>query len=1051
MITNTGEIIDNTNLSSLIESFGIEMKRKGKISVGLCPFHDEKTPSFNIFNGRDGERYKCHGCGVSGNAVSFLMEHEGLDYIEAIEHLASFSNIIIQREGNPEVQKAIKLKKQESKAYYSVWNEAIKFYEWDYAFTNDDKVILQGHRDYKVSTLRKFGVGVAPDGGFLTMQIKNNKDLLKEFIKIGLIKQSGNSYRDFFSDRLLFQIKDHRGNLIALSGRIWEDKKQGYPKYINSPDSPIFQKSNILYGFDVNRSEIRKQDFAYIVEGFTDVLSLYDFGVKNAVASMGTAIGIEHLNLLKKVTTNITLVLDGDTAGFKAAQKAAELAISEGFVVHIMPLPHKEDPDSFIRKNKLRGFDFYAENKQDAIIAILDNIIGDSKDPHLNSIAKEKFIKLLYGVQDKYYKGSIIEIVYKKLKYLKTDIKRDLKDYANKLPEKAPNHIHKQLNEEQQEDIRFYGFYEEDCGAGKRYVFTDGTGHGVSKSNFIIKALFLIIDKKRIVEIQNIFGKKVLRELTMDDLISLNRFKKVVEGPGNFLFEGTETDLNKIKKKIFDKETQCEEAYELGLDKETEQWIFANGMSDGQFKIIDEFGVVKNGENSKFLPYYSKLYLKDKKMYNYERKIVHKNNDVTIKKWAKQFHKVYGKNGMVGISFLFGTIYRDLYFHRWNSFPLLYCFGEKGSGKSTMAQSMQWVFCGGGERMNELSFGTGSTVKGIAGTFAKVNNGLVFIDEYKNTSHPDKINFAKDLWNGIGYTIKAYTGDNQTIYIPVNSTAVLAGQDLPTVEEALMDRCFIIKFKKRKHNEKAFNKLRDMENAGLTNIINELMMLRESVKENLYNEYDELYDIHSHLTSNVGITARRLRNTLQLLAIIKVLEKRIDLPFTYEEFEAYMLERVDDMAIENGSSIEVQKFWEILAANVKNFTVKEDNEIVLTKRESKTILALRMVPIIQEYLVTHRRIYNQVGLEKSTLKNYLVNDPAFIEFKKSFRFNGMVTSAMIFDYKELQNNTGVNIQLSNENEHALADDNEDKDEIIKKLREQIDMMSQQKINFKKEE
>ncbi len=334
----------------------VDLKRAGKNFVGLCPFHDEKTPSFTVFPDRN--IFKCFGCGIAGDIYSFLTEYHGISFPEAMEILGRRLGIDVPKSGKTDKSRE---KAGKRDAAIKVLEKASGFYS-QMLETKEGKVAREffQNRGFTKDTIEKFALGYAPDSWDATNKFLQKKGFTEEAMEdAGLIvkKESGGFY-DRFRGRPVFTIRDSLGHVVGFGARaIREDDKLG--KYINSPQSVIFDKSKLLYGYFEGKNEIRNSRTALMVEGYADVISLHQHGFENAVASSGTSLTKEQLGLLKNICRKLYFVYDSDEAGVKAAERGLEMALEEGYEVFVVRLPKGEDPDSFVRDHGKNMFDVY--------------------------------------------------------------------------------------------------------------------------------------------------------------------------------------------------------------------------------------------------------------------------------------------------------------------------------------------------------------------------------------------------------------------------------------------------------------------------------------------------------------------------------------------------------------------------------------------------------------------------------------------------------------------------------------------------------------------
>jgi DNA primase len=370
------QIVSRIDILEIIGGF-VRLKRRGANYLGLCPFHNEKTPSFTVSPSK--EIYKCFGCGKSGNTISFLMEHEKLSYVEALRWLANKYNLEIEEtEASPEQ----KIQQQTSESLFIINQFAQQFYSKILFETEAGQNIGLSYlkeRGFTEETIKKFGLGYAPDSKntFTTQAIAEqyNPELLQ---KAGLVVSRNDQLGDNYRDRIIFPVHNNSGKVIGFGARLIKSNDRA-PKYINTPENELYVKSKILYGTYFARHAIDKANECLLVEGYTDVISLHQAGIENVVASGGTSLTQEQLRLIKKYTKNLTIIYDGDAAGVKAALRGLDMALEESLNVKLVLIPNKEDPDSYVQKVGVNQFrNFILHNKKDFILFQLDVSLKDA-------------------------------------------------------------------------------------------------------------------------------------------------------------------------------------------------------------------------------------------------------------------------------------------------------------------------------------------------------------------------------------------------------------------------------------------------------------------------------------------------------------------------------------------------------------------------------------------------------------------------------------------------------------------------------------------------
>lgn len=356
--TTVDQIIDSARIEEVIEDF-VNLKRRGVNMIGLCPFHDEKTPSFTVSPAKN--IYKCFGCGKGGFPVNFIMDHENMGYVEALKYLANKYNITIEEE---EVREEDIQARHLADSLYII-NEFTKNYFTDQLLNTDEgKSVGLGYfkeRGYGESTIKKFDLGYAnsiPDDLISLAKSKNYN--IDHFGTLGLATKNN---IDFFRSRVMFAIHNLSGKVIAFAGRTLSSDKK-VPKYMNSPESEIYNKSKSLYGLYFAKTAIRKANACIMVEGYTDVITLHQYGIENVVASSGTSLTSGQIHLVKRYTNTMKIIYDGDPAGIKAALRGVDLVLEQGMDVKIIMLPEGEDPDSFMKLKGTSGFTQYMNDEE---------------------------------------------------------------------------------------------------------------------------------------------------------------------------------------------------------------------------------------------------------------------------------------------------------------------------------------------------------------------------------------------------------------------------------------------------------------------------------------------------------------------------------------------------------------------------------------------------------------------------------------------------------------------------------------------------------------
>lgn len=393
------KIKDTMRVEEVVGEF-VNLKKRGVNMVGLCPFHNEKTPSFTVSPSKG--IFKCFGCGESGSGIDFLMKHEHFTYPQALKYIADKYSIEVEdQEYTPEQEKADK----ERDALYSLTGFAQKHFSNNLKNTQEGKSVgltYLNERGISDNSIEKFQLGWALDKWDDLLNNAGENGHKEEYLeKSGLIIKRDEKKYDRFRSRLMFPIQSVTGRILGFGGRTLSSDKK-IPKYVNSPESPIYNKSNVLYGIFQSKNAIIKKDNCFLVEGYTDVISLFQSGIENVVASSGTSLTEGQIKLIKRYTPNISILYDGDAAGIKASFRGIDMIVEAGMNVKILLFPEGQDPDSFAQKHRSSEIENYIEkNLKDFIRFKADFLSKDAgDDPVKRSEMAKNIIKTISLVPD---------------------------------------------------------------------------------------------------------------------------------------------------------------------------------------------------------------------------------------------------------------------------------------------------------------------------------------------------------------------------------------------------------------------------------------------------------------------------------------------------------------------------------------------------------------------------------------------------------------------------------------------------------------------------
>ncbi|MCF8219777.1 MAG: DNA primase [Bacteroidales bacterium] len=992
--------IHDLNIVDVINAYSSQqLQKKGATWKGLCPFHDEKTPSFTAIPSRG--IFKCFGCEKGGDGISFVMDHEGMSFMEAITDIADRFKLSPPKKLSNKKKEKIEAE-QKHKNSLEIVNEFAK----DHFCENLKNQKPQEIKDrISPEMAKKFEIGYALNT-WDTLRKKAKEKSYKEnlLIDAGVLISKNSKVYDRFRGRMIFPVHNKRGKIIGFSGRdIIGDSDA---KYINTPETDIFKKGKELYGLFQAKRAIAKSNNAYLVEGNTDVTTLHGIGVENTVAPLGTAFTEQQADVLKRYCNGVTIIGDGDDNGLKAIEKTGVLLIQKGFHVYVITMPQDTDPDEYF--TSLEQFqDYQAKNTLDFIIWYAKRLAGNH-EPKEKVNAIEKTCQLLMHLgqtqADVYIDALAKHIKPKKqwqrhIESLRADDKAESAEKDN-LPENVDPY-----------EVEKYGFYE----YKNRYYFRSKEGGYYPISNFVLKPLFhikLINNSTRLFEMTNVFGHKEIVEIDMDSMVSLQNFRKIVESPGNFLFEGNDIQFMRLKRKLYDNTKTCELIENLGWQR-AGFFAFSNKIFAKQVKELDNTGIVEHEGKYYFIPALSDIYKYDKTIYLAERRFqLVERDDVNLEWWSQQFIKVFGDNGKIAICFFIATLFKDFISDKFKFFPILNAFGPSDTGKSQMAWSLMYLF---GEAQPPYNLHNGTKV-GLSEHMAEFSNAFAWIDEYKNATDYDKIEMLKSAWDLVGRKKGGIEKGKKTKTSVINAGILLTGQEMPTADIALLKRVILLQFSQNEFTEqeqKNFNELKESEKTGLSHLTLPFLKYRDQFEKEYFQIYDRVSSELNKDLQGTEVEDRIFRNMVVIISAFRFFEDKLNLNMSYNEMRKLARQNIIDQSSFILNSQEIRGFWDTIESAVENAHLSEKTDFIIDRvyeiklnnnikrfEVSKKVIYLKFSRIYEVYAETMRRT-GQHALPKATLLFYLKTSKEFIGMKKQTRFENHITNSYVFDYEKL--------------------------------------------------
>lgn len=1070
--------IDEVRNADIVRVIGnyLELKQSGSKYFAKSPFSDDRTasfcvtPSLNIF--------KCFSSGKGGDAIKFVQLHKGLPFFDAVKTIAGICNITLLEEEVPEeVKRKIEYKQQLFDL--SSWASA-KYCEALYKLPEAHWVKqMITDRGISEETIANFGIGFAPE----THQFLSNTIIesgkLELALNIGITNSKDGKNWDFFKDRLIFPIHDDKGNVLGFGGRR-ADGIEG-PKYINTRETDIYKKSEVLYGLFQAKHEIAKTRTAILCEGYTDVTALHQNGCPTAVANCGTAsLSDKQCQLLTRLANHIIIIRDNDGTdaqgneqkGTLAAMKDINVLLSHGFKVSVVQLPEGEDPDSYSRKSDINQY--IQEHKQDAVIWKTTKLKNKAaNDPNAIADAVTEVCQMLHVMKNDIVRNNYLETTRKLLKQPAKAMKDIIDGFVKKAEAKASQSGNVAQGDADTMGLPagadFQQYFEKGFVEYGEIIYFKGREKFFMGTNFRIAPLFHIYGKaenKRLFELINMRGMKRIIEIDSADLVNKSKFESVIMSEGDFKMmpEVTETHFKWLRNYLMENFVMAYELKTLGWQQER-FWAFANCiLHDGSLKEANKYGIFQletevETDNEYFenvKHFYSpsqsvtNKFLRDgDDPYENDRYFVYKQSPVTFDEWMQQLTKVYGKKATTGIAFCVASLFRDIYLRRYQFFPHLFLTGEKGSGKSKFGESITALFT---YKQEPFDLNSGTPVA-FYRRLSRITNIPTMLEEYHDSVDDKIFQPLKGAYDGRGREMGKATGDNRTTTTKVNCSLIILSQYLSSRDDnSLTSRSIVEHFIKPQESYTTqqienYARLKSWEETGLSSMICDIVKYRPEVEEKIHETYAAISKKMKKELQGKDYQERMLQNYLALLAPVMILKSKFHFPFTekeiWEQFKEAIIDS-SDLIIESEGLAEFWRTLEFLLdthriATDKQFMIDRPMEVKVQGRKGEAdntwknsatdeILYLRLNAVHQLY---HKEVSTREGVDvilENTLKNYFKSKRYFIGSVKSIRFSDCSTSAYAFNYTMMENQGILNLKRG-EIVQTLFEPKDEKDDL----------------------
>ncbi len=677
---------------------------------------------------------------------------------------------------------------------------------------------------------------------------------------------------------------------------------------------------------------------------------------------------------------------------------------------------------------------------QDAVLWKAKRLWSHATDPDEQAVAMDELMKMVTCIGNETKRLQYIELVQKELKIKNQLLKKQVRDFFQAQEAKKQAAIAKAKIENQFKntedaglpdgfkgeiyDALKYGIYEHEG-----VYYTRGTkGGDYPVTNFTMKIIYQFDTGDelafRLITVKNVYGFESYININTDDFVSLGPFKKILARRGDYIFKGTDSDLSRLQELLQKDEVKAKYVKTLGWNKRAKFYGFANGIFpiNKDFIPVDEYGIIEHDGKKYFIPAVSKMYIEKDDQFVNEKKFIYRKpvDGFGFKEWSKLFYDTYGDKSIPGILFYIGSLYRDIIMKQLQRYPMLCLFGPPGAGKGQMAESLMCMF---GEKQDQIMLGGASTVVGFMRKFAQFSNAIVWLDEYKNNLPMKFIESFKNIYDGKGYERGKMTNDFATESTPIHSSCILSGQDMPTIEPALFMRTILLSFEDGKFTDeqrKSFQQLKDLEAPGLSYITTHLLQYRDIIESDFKERQQIIFKQLIREVANVEVDDRMILNISMLLTFQDLLLHKLDLPFTFKESKAFLIENMMHQHTILAGNNDIAKFWGVVESLFHQEILFEGKDFEL----ADGYIYLCLSKAHPQYIKEMRMRGDMNYLSKSTMEHYLQLDKTvFVEHKKrrfadgsnnwvyQMKYNRIGIDLIKIQKKEYENAEQHNIQL----------------------------------------
>ena len=992
--------------------------RNNGTAEGCSPFKNERTPSFKVSNVKN--IWKDFGSGKGGTSIiDFIQAYKGVDFLEAVKISCEALNIPIEYEKETDEQKEKRAQKQ---SLTQILKKTAEIYRQNFVSLPPEseakKYMLS--RNFSDEIVDNFGIGYALAGLYEAFK---EQAIVSDGEALGLLRKNNQgNYYDFFKGRIIFPISDKYGHCVGLGGRILtNDKKQ--PKYINSPESAIFDKSNLLYGFHLARNTIANTGEVYLVEGYTDVMRMHQIGFSNTVATLGTALTPQHLAQLKKLCRKVIIFRDSDSAGRTAAERDLQLILQAGLFAELVVIQseRKEDPDSIGQRPE--AVELIKASRTDAIVhligeayrAALDRYTekhGESKKALLLPEDKKNLTelagKLVGCIPDNTTREAYTEQLKEMFNIKVSSVKSQVSEVRPKVSEvrvqrtvfSNDGSLDNYLFPDEVEDpylykneIIEYGLFQHHnriyTSAGK-----EGKEYFMSISNFSIEIVQHMQDEKfpmKLIRICNIYGSEKIFDILSDKINSLPSFKNVVTSFGNYYFSGTPSQHERLLRYLFDRMGTGRKISILGWQTEG-FWAWNNKIviPQGEDIVLDKTGLFNYQKTCYYIPSANANYENNAFMYGAQKRFKSTDTSLAPPEYFRQMYKVHRSHAITAILFGIGAFYQDIIVSGTGFYPLLFLYGPASTGKDNLCEAVQSLM-GIPQTAIQLEGGA-STIKAQIREFSQFSNGISQLSEYKR-GNPQIDGVLKGLWDRRGYKRGTIESPVATEEVPILSATILTGNDCPDAE-ALITRLLWEEMKQQEFDDEAkkqYNVLKDMCKKGISGMADFFIHKRDFFADKFLETYREAKRNFTKGELFKNVPSRITDNLSVLRAVFNIFKNDWIFPFTEEEMLVHFEIMVDSQRKKIETDSAANRFWDCILVCMR-LTQGEALRMGINLREEGGYLSFNFSTV---YSIVQRQWfiqYRENAPSKTELRRQIKEAESFVGEEKAVRINLTINS-----------------------------------------------------------